>query len=218
MDWGQFVVQWLHVGLGIVWFGTVLYTAIILIPAISRLPLSEQRRVGSLIGEQGFKVIRPVAGAVILLGLIRGTLFGPIKSLDALTSAYGITWLLVAGVTFGRGRPDSELEIVRALNAASLPTQARTGRHRWRLVAPCRTRGFEITVGSTRLPYGRSTNGNGYLTHVVTGLLLAWRRGRMVGAQVRWRCGARTMYFRLIDEPDSVLCPVCTLQRGPRWP
>ena len=101
MDWGQFVVQWLHVGLGIVWFGTVLYTAIILIPAISRLPLSEQRRVGSLIGEQGFKVIRPVAGAVILLGLIRGTLFGPIKSLDALTSAYGITWLV--GLAFAVG-------------------------------------------------------------------------------------------------------------------
>ncbi|HJP72459.1 MAG TPA: hypothetical protein VJ975_12140 [Candidatus Limnocylindria bacterium] len=101
MDWGQFVVQWLHVGLGIVWFGTVLYTAIILIPAISRLPLAEQRRVGSLIGEQGFKVIRPVAGAVILLGLIRGTVFGPIKSLDMLTTAYGITWLV--GLAFAIG-------------------------------------------------------------------------------------------------------------------
>ncbi|HET6650341.1 MAG TPA: hypothetical protein VFH79_09315 [Candidatus Limnocylindria bacterium] len=101
MNWGQFVVQWLHVGLGVLWFGTVLYNATILIPAISRLPLGEQRRVGSLIGEQGFKVIRPVAGAVILLGLIRGTLFGPIKSLDMLTSAYGITWLV--GLAFAIG-------------------------------------------------------------------------------------------------------------------
>ncbi len=91
MNWGQFVVQWLHVGLGVLWFGTVLYNATILIPAISRLPL----------GEQGFKVIRPVAGAVILLGLIRGTLFGPIKSLDMLTSAYGITWLV--GLAFAIG-------------------------------------------------------------------------------------------------------------------
>jgi hypothetical protein len=101
MNWGQFVVQWLHVGLGVLWFGTVLYNATILIPAISRLPLGEQRQVGSLIGEQGFKVIRPVGAVVILLGLIRGTLFGPIKSFDMLTSAYGITWLV--GLAFAIG-------------------------------------------------------------------------------------------------------------------
>lgn len=119
-----------------------------------------------------------------------------------------------AGCT--RARSETELEVVRALNAASLPTQARTGRHRWRLVAPCRSRGFQIRVAETCLPFGRSTNGNGYLTHVVSGLLLAWRHGRLMGAQVRWRCGARTMVFRLLDEPNSVLCPVCTLQRtGP---
>jgi hypothetical protein len=101
MDWGQFIVQWLHVGLGILWFGTVLYTAIILIPAISRLPLGQQRQVGKVIGEQGFKVIRPVAGAVILLGLIRGTLFGPIDSAADLGTAYGITWLV--GLAFAVG-------------------------------------------------------------------------------------------------------------------
>jgi hypothetical protein len=39
MNWGQFVIQWLHVGLGILWFGTVLYNATILIPAISGLSL-----------------------------------------------------------------------------------------------------------------------------------------------------------------------------------
>jgi uncharacterized membrane protein len=101
MNWGQFVVQWLHVGLGVVWFGTVLYNATILIPAISRLPLADQRKVGSLIGEQGFKVIRPVAGAVIVLGFIRGTFFGQINSLERLTTAYGITWLV--GLAFAIG-------------------------------------------------------------------------------------------------------------------
>jgi hypothetical protein len=119
-------------------------------------------------------------------------------------------------VSSGLRRADAELEVVRALNAVSLPGQARSGRHRWRLIAPVRTRGLQVTVGETRLPYGRSTNGNGYLTHVVVGLLLAWRRGRLAGVQVRWRCGARTMCFRLVEEPDSVLCPVCTLQRPGR--
>ena len=94
MDWAQFAVQWLHVLLGIVWFGAVLYNALILIPAITSLPLGRQREIGSVIGERGFKVIPPVAMAVIALGILRGTVFGPIKSLDALGTAYGITWLV----------------------------------------------------------------------------------------------------------------------------
>lgn len=101
MNWGQFIVQWLHVGLGVMWFGTVLYNAAILIPAISDMPLERQREIGNAISRQGNRVIRPVAAGVILLGLIRGTFFGPIQSLDALTSAYGITWLV--GLTFAVG-------------------------------------------------------------------------------------------------------------------
>jgi hypothetical protein len=101
MDWAQFVVQWLHVGLGVLWFGTVLYNASILIPAISRLPLATQRQVGQAIGEQGFRVIPPVAALVIILGALRGTVFGPIKSVDALTTAYGITWLVALAFAIG---------------------------------------------------------------------------------------------------------------------
>lgn len=101
MNWAQFIIQWLHVGLGVLWFGTVLYNAVILFPAFSALPLGLQRQVGSAIAVQGFKVIRPVAGAVILLGILRGTLFGPIQSLDSLATAYGITWLV--GLAFAIG-------------------------------------------------------------------------------------------------------------------
>jgi uncharacterized membrane protein len=94
MDWAQFVVQWLHVLLGIVWFGVVLYNALILIPALNPMPVGRQREIGQAIGAQAFKVIRPVAMAVIALGIIRGTVFGPIKGVDDLTTAYGITWLV----------------------------------------------------------------------------------------------------------------------------
>ena len=38
---------------------------------------------------------------VILLGFIRGTFFGQIKSVEALTTAYGITWLV--GLAFAVG-------------------------------------------------------------------------------------------------------------------
>jgi len=101
MDWLQFVVQWLHVILAIVWFGTVLYNALILIPAITAMPLPRQREVGAAIGAQAFKVIPPVAMAVIALGIIRGTFFGPIKGLNDLTTAYGITWLVALAFAIG---------------------------------------------------------------------------------------------------------------------
>jgi uncharacterized membrane protein len=101
MDWAQVVVQWLHVLLGILWFGTVLYNATILFPAIEPLPLSLQRRFGSAIGERAFRIITPVALAVIVLGILRGTVFGSIRSLEALTSVYGITWLVSLAFAIG---------------------------------------------------------------------------------------------------------------------
>jgi uncharacterized membrane protein len=101
MDWPTFIVQWLHVILGIMWFGTVLYHAVILIPAITPMPLGRQREVGDLIGQRAFTVIRPVSIAVIVLGVIRGTFFGPIKGLGELTTAYGITWLVALVFAIG---------------------------------------------------------------------------------------------------------------------
>jgi uncharacterized membrane protein len=103
MDWLQFVVQWLHVFFGIFWFGAVLYGDFILIPAVTTLPLNTQRDVGAAIGPRAERIIAPVAGLVILLGIIRGTVFGPIKSVDILTSTYGLTWLvalIAAAATF----------------------------------------------------------------------------------------------------------------------
>jgi uncharacterized membrane protein len=101
MNWVQFVVQWLHVLLGIIWFGTVLYNALILIPAIATMPLGRQRELGRVLGPQAEKVITPVAMAVIALGVVRGTLFGPIKGPADLATAYGITWLVALAFAIG---------------------------------------------------------------------------------------------------------------------
>jgi uncharacterized membrane protein len=94
MDWLQFAVQWLHVFLGIFWFGSTLYVDFVLIPGLQTLPLARQREAGGAIGRRGVKVITPVAGLVILLGIIRGTVFGPIKSLSDVGTTYGITWVI----------------------------------------------------------------------------------------------------------------------------
>ena len=99
MDWLQFVVQWLHVLLGILWFGAALYTDVVLIPAISHMSLERQREIGAALGVRGTAVFRIVAPLIILLGFLRGTVFGPIKSLDVLTTAYGLTWLVALLVT-----------------------------------------------------------------------------------------------------------------------
>jgi uncharacterized membrane protein len=95
MDWVVFGVQWLHVLLGILWFGNALVLDVIIIPAINRLPIVAQREVASLIGSRATPIFHVVVPLVIALGFIRGTFLGPIKSLDVLLgTAYGLTWLV----------------------------------------------------------------------------------------------------------------------------
>jgi len=100
MDWLQVIVQWLHVFLGIFWFGSTLYADLILVPAVTSLPVARQREVVAPIGSRSVKLLEPVAGLVILLGFLRGTVFGQIRSLEALMTVYGVTWLvaLVAAI------------------------------------------------------------------------------------------------------------------------
>ena len=117
MDWLTFGVQWLHMLLGILWFGYSLSLAVIIIPAINRLALSRQREIGQYLGERGESVINFVGPTVILLGFIRGTFLGQLHSVsDVLGSAYGLTWLvglLAATATFLWGK----FVIVGALDA-----------------------------------------------------------------------------------------------------
>lgn len=122
LDWLQFGVQWLHVLLGITWFGSVLATNLIFIPTINRFPLDRQREVGGEYGRLAARILPPVAMGVIALGIIRGTLLGPIKDLDMLTSQYGITWLVAlvaATLTFLWGEVVIKPAIVR-MNAIEL--------------------------------------------------------------------------------------------------
>jgi uncharacterized membrane protein len=76
MDWLLFAAQWLHVFLGVFWFGSTLYVDFILIPGLQTLTPSEAREAGAAVGAQGVKVILPVAVLTILLGVTRGTVSG----------------------------------------------------------------------------------------------------------------------------------------------
>jgi uncharacterized membrane protein len=94
MNWLTVAVHWSHVLLGILWFGNALVLALIVIPALSRLPIVTQRLVAAQVGARATPIFKVVVPLVIVLGFIRGTVLGPIDSLDdMLGTAYGLTWL-----------------------------------------------------------------------------------------------------------------------------
>ena len=100
MNWLQFAVQWLHVLLAIVWFGYSLSMSFLIAPALAKLPEGAQRDANFHLGQLGQRVFPIVAPLVILLGIARGTVFGPIDSIDALFgTAYGITFLVALVVS-----------------------------------------------------------------------------------------------------------------------
>jgi uncharacterized membrane protein len=126
MDWLVFAIQWLHVLLGIIWFGNSLILALILIPTLNAFPVPVQREVGGRYGERSTRLIDVVAPLIIILGFIRGTLLGPIDTVeDVFASAYGITWLvalLTATATFLWGRLVI-VPAVRRMNAIPLDSE-----------------------------------------------------------------------------------------------
>jgi uncharacterized membrane protein len=102
MDWAVVAVQWTHVFLGIFWFGNALALDAIVIPAINRLPIVTQREISSYIGARATPIFKAVVPAIVVLGFARGTLLGPIKSVEVLFgSTYGLTWLTALILTIG---------------------------------------------------------------------------------------------------------------------
>src|SRR5258708_9925876 len=93
MNWVQFAVQWLHVLFAIAWFGTVIGINVVVMPRVMKMTPGRQREFMQGLLESPAPHI--FGFVTIVLGLIRGTLLGPIKSIDfVLGSAYGRTWLV----------------------------------------------------------------------------------------------------------------------------
>lgn len=96
----EFAAQWLHIALGIFWFGSVMFSDFVLGPGLMRMSAAGQREFGVNVGSRIPRVMEAAAIGVILVGIVRGTVLGDIHSLDDLGTSYGIAWLvsLVAGV------------------------------------------------------------------------------------------------------------------------
>jgi uncharacterized membrane protein len=133
VDLLQGVVQWLHVLGAIFWFGGTLFSNFVVIPAMRAISVPAQQEFGAAVGKTA-QIIRPIAYTTIVLGVLRGTLWGPVKSADFLGTAYGITWLVALFVSVGlilyaqlvlepfrlriqRATPDQAAAIVRQAGA-----------------------------------------------------------------------------------------------------
>lgn len=89
------LVQWLHIVTGIAWFGGYIFIDIALWPALLRQPPAAAQATFNAMAPYISRLMAVSGTLVVLLGIIRGTVLGPIKSLDYLfTTPYGITWLV----------------------------------------------------------------------------------------------------------------------------
>jgi uncharacterized membrane protein len=106
MNLGATAMQLVHIAAGAAWFGGSLFANIVVVPFILRQPPRRQRElVGALIIGPERVMIGAALGTAVT-GLLQGTLYGRIRSLDALSSPYGGAWLgavLLALVVFAIG-------------------------------------------------------------------------------------------------------------------
>jgi uncharacterized membrane protein len=124
MDWGEFAAQWLHLLFGIFWFGSVLFADFILVPAIMTQPSERQVHMINAVAGRGDRIIVWVAILAIVSGIVRGTIYGPIKDGAALGTEYGIYWiigLVAALATFAWGYMGSRQRARFAEQAVDYP-------------------------------------------------------------------------------------------------
>src|SRR5437899_5861761 len=89
------LVQWLHILAGVVWFGGYILIDFALWPALLPRPAPEAQATFAVIAKYIGPLMALSGSLVVLLGILRGTVLGSIKSLDALFgAAYGVTWLV----------------------------------------------------------------------------------------------------------------------------
>lgn len=101
MTW-LIVVHWLHVLSGIIWFGGYVFMGLGVWPMLLRRPAGEARALSDALGRTVGPLMIVSGTLVFWLGIVRGTLLGPIKSFGALFSTpYGLTFLAALLLTLG---------------------------------------------------------------------------------------------------------------------
>ena len=90
-----YVVTWLHILAGITWFGGYIFLTFAIWPPLLKRPAAEAKAFFMAIGQPVGTLMMISGTLVLILGLIRGIVFGPIQSLDVLFGTdYGRTFLV----------------------------------------------------------------------------------------------------------------------------
>lgn len=126
----EFAAQWLHILLGIFWFGSVMFADFVLGPGLVRMTAASQREFGINVGLRTTRIMTIVAIGVVAVGFVRGTYLGDVKSVDDLGTTYGLAWLvsLVAGVfliLWGTFVSAKALESIGSVAEADAPAMMR---------------------------------------------------------------------------------------------
>ena len=150
MTWPVFLrvaVEWLHIAIGIAWVGAHITFDFAVLPGLLRRPAAEAKAANEAIVAAAQPLF--MSGMlVVLLGIVRGTLLGPITSLDFLFgTAYGITWLVALVLTLGIGTW-SGLWYGRLLGPVWEGDRIRTGvRRRIHVGTAITLSGFAVVLG-----------------------------------------------------------------------
>ena len=96
--WVLIVLQWLHILAGIFWFGSAMTAHVIVFPAFRMFPPATRRGIIEAFAARYGRLVAVVAGATILLGILRGLTGGV---LNMLTSPYGVTWMAAIVLAVG---------------------------------------------------------------------------------------------------------------------
>jgi uncharacterized membrane protein len=122
------VVHWVHVLAGVVWIGSQVFLFAALWPALLGRPQGEAGALLRGVMPRWGRVMGPAPVVLVLTGLARGTVFGPVRSWDALATPYGLTFatslLLVVALVVLSGRARARMA-ERVFGPGAYPDGAR---------------------------------------------------------------------------------------------
>ena len=100
VNWATVIVHWLHVLFAVTWFGGHISRVVLVEPAVRTLPEPAQQQFNRYVERYATRIFVPVIIGVGVTGILRGTVFGPIKSFETLLGTpYGLTFLVA--IAFG---------------------------------------------------------------------------------------------------------------------
>ena len=158
MDAVGTIVHFLHLTSGAAWLGGSLFANLVLVPFALRQPIDRRRQLihSLLLGPE--RLMIGAALLVVVTGLARGILFGPIVTLEALSRPYGLVWMLsiiIVAMVFVTGGRVTGAAIHRLTQEGDLWTgQSATATRRRDALSRRLVIGFRVELGGILVVLG----------------------------------------------------------------